>query len=65
MTAPYSERLKRILAVVERQANDAGLWCQPGTIGEAYVQYALRHLHAAIEGDEQMEAFYGEQYGEG
>jgi hypothetical protein len=39
-----------IKAVVEEQANDEGLWFQAETAAEAYVQTALRRLHAAIEG---------------
>jgi hypothetical protein len=38
--------------VVDEQANDEGLWFDAETAAEAYVQQALRRLHAAIEGDE-------------
>ena len=45
------EELEAIKALVERQANDEALWFEAHTIGEAYVQFALSHLHAVIEGD--------------
>ncbi len=45
MTMPESIRM-----VIEEQANDEGLWFQAETAAEAYVQTALRRLHAAIEG---------------
>ena len=38
--------------VVRRQADDGGLWAIPATIMEAYLQQALRHLTAAVEGDD-------------
>lgn len=37
--------------VVDEQADDCGLWCQPGTIVEDMLQKALRRLHAAVEGE--------------
>lgn len=46
------ERLQKILAFVEAQANDETLWCQCESIHEAYIQQALRRLHAAIEGED-------------
>jgi hypothetical protein len=39
-----------IKALVERQASDDGLWFHAETCAEAYVQAALRQLHAVIEG---------------
>ena len=36
--------------LVDEQANDEGLWCQTKYASEAYLQTALRQLHAAIEG---------------
>jgi hypothetical protein len=39
-----------VSAVVEEQAKDEGLWFQAETAMEAYVQTALRRLHAIIEG---------------
>ena len=39
-----------IRAVIEEQANDEGLWFRAETCAEAYVQTALRRLHAVIEG---------------
>lgn len=44
------EKVARISAIVDEQANDPGLWFQAETAAEAYVQQALRRLHAAIEG---------------
>lgn len=37
------------IAVVEDQARDEGLWFVAPTASEAYLQAALRRLHAAIE----------------
>ena len=39
-------------ALVAKQANDDGLWFFATTLPEAYLQQALRELHAAIEGAE-------------
>lgn len=39
-----------IRAIVDEQANDDGLWFVAETCAEAYVQQALRRLHAVIEG---------------
>lgn len=36
-------------ALVDRQAEDEGLWFPNGTASEAYLQQELRKLHAAIE----------------
>jgi len=36
--------------LVDAQAEDEGLWCRAETAMEAYVQQALRELHAAVEG---------------
>lgn len=36
--------------LVEEQAKDEGLWFHAETCAEAYVQAALRKLHAAVEG---------------
>lgn len=38
-----------ILALVEAQANDEGLWFRAQTPAEAYLQQELRNLHALIE----------------
>lgn len=37
------------LALVQRQASDEGLWFVAQTAPEAYLQAALRELHAAVE----------------
>ncbi len=47
-----SERLKKILEFVEAQSNDPSLWCVCASIHEAYIQMALRRLHARIEGED-------------
>ncbi|HEV8364603.1 MAG TPA: hypothetical protein VGQ52_13905 [Gemmatimonadaceae bacterium] len=39
-------------SLVARQAEDAGLWFDAVTAGEAYLQQELRKLHAAVEGEE-------------
>lgn len=39
-----------IKAVIDEQADDEGLWFHAETAAEAYVQQALRRLHAIIEG---------------
>jgi len=38
-------------AVASVQAEDPGLWFHVETATEAYLQRALRRLHAAIEGE--------------
>lgn len=43
------ERLAKIQAVVDEQAEDEGLWCRAEHIFEDYLQLALRRLHRAIE----------------
>ena len=40
--------------VVVEQAEDEGLWFVPQTAPEEYLQQALRRLHAAVEGDEEV-----------
>jgi hypothetical protein len=35
--------------LVERQANDEGLWFIAETASEAYLQEGLRRLHEAVE----------------
>jgi len=44
----YVDELK---AVVDRQAEDDGLWFTAQTAPEAYLQQELRKLHAEIEGE--------------
>lgn len=38
------------LAVVQAQTEDSALWFRPRTATEAYLQTALRELHAAVDG---------------
>lgn len=40
--------------LVDEQANDEGLWCEAVYASEAYIQAALRRLHAAIENLEKI-----------
>lgn len=53
------ELLKQI---VEHQANMETLWLSAPTFGEAMLQSALRHLHAAIEGDLELAEQVKKQY---
>ncbi len=39
-----------VRALVAEQANDEGLWFEAENAAEAYLQKALRRLHAVIEG---------------
>ena len=43
-----------VKALVDEQAEDDGLWFHAETAAEAYVQQALRRLHAVIEGKSHM-----------
>lgn len=43
-------KLVEAVAIVNEQANDDGLWFIEQLASEAYLQQALRRLHAAIEG---------------
>lgn len=45
-----NERVRAARIIVDEQAGDDGLWFIAETCAEAYVQQALRRLHAAIEG---------------
>lgn len=45
-------RLSEIQSLVNRQAEDEGLWCDTRNIEEAYLQQELRRLHAKIEGEQ-------------
>jgi len=44
-------RLSKVMALINEQAEDEALWFNPHSTTEAYLQQALRRLHAAIEGD--------------
>lgn len=43
-------QIQGVRHLVDRQAEDVGLWFQATTAPEAYLQQELRKLHAAIEG---------------
>lgn len=45
------DRLHDAITLVNNQAEDEGLWFLNPTASEAYLQQALRALHAVIEGD--------------
>jgi len=49
----YVQRVVRLAKMVEQQAEDEGLWAIAETATEAYLQAALRRLHAVIEGEEE------------
>lgn len=42
-------RLESLQALVDEQAEDAGLWFFAVTASETYLQHGLRKLHAAVE----------------
>ena len=41
--------------LVDKQAEDAGLWFEARTAPEAYLQAALRQLHEIVEGKSPLE----------
>ena len=41
--------MEEIVALVNEQAEDEGLWFEAVTAAEAYLQQELRRLHALIE----------------
>lgn len=43
------DRSEALRGLIERQAEDEGLWYNAETAAEAYVQCALREAHAAVE----------------
>ena len=49
-------RLEALVAAVNNQVEDEGLWFIAETAPEAYLQNALRLLHALVEGDDFMAA---------
>lgn len=46
MKQKHADSIRR---AVMAQANDASLWIQMPSIGEAYIQQSLRWLHSVIE----------------
>ena len=48
--------LDRIVALVNKQAEDEGLWFEARTAPEAYLQRELRKLHALIEQEARRDA---------
>lgn len=44
-----NDRLEIIQALVDKQAEDYGLWFNAKTAPEEYLQRALRELHKTIE----------------
>jgi hypothetical protein len=56
------EILARARALARKQADDEGLWFKAETAPEAYLQRALRHIHAVIEDDQRvLELMFGER----
>ena len=49
--APVDCTCNSARALVAQQAEDEALWFQAETAPEAYLQAALRKLHAAVEGE--------------
>lgn len=49
MSHDHANRVEGLRDLCARQAEDAGLWVEAETAPEAYIQKALRKLHAAIE----------------
>lgn len=47
-------QMKELREAVEHQAKMESLWLMNPTITEAMLMAALRHLHAIIEGDEEI-----------
>jgi hypothetical protein len=45
----HSVRASKVTDLMNRQANDDGLWFRAQTAPEGYLQQELRALHAAIE----------------
>lgn len=45
-----SKRLEVLKEIVEHQSNLEPIWSTPMTTKEAALMWALRHLHAVIEG---------------
>lgn len=45
---------KKLLSLVNEQAEDEGLWFEPQYATEAILMRALRRLHAAIESDWEL-----------
>lgn len=53
MTTKIEEAIPlRVRLLVDRQAEDEGLWFFARTASEAYLQQELRKLHSVIEGYE-------------
>jgi hypothetical protein len=46
--------MNAIQELVDKQADDEGLWFEAETAAEAYLQQELRKLHAAIEGTDEF-----------
>jgi len=44
-----NDKLTALHALVDQQADDAGLWFEAATAPEAYCQQELRKLHEAVE----------------
>ncbi len=49
MSNELKNKLNKIKALVDKQAEDEGLWFNAETAPEAYLQNHLRELHRVIE----------------
>ena len=58
------ERYHRAWYLVQKQAEDEGLWLIADNITGAYLQQELRKLHAVIEGEEGVRGIITELSGE-
>lgn len=57
------EQIQKLKEAVDHQANMHTLWPPvPASIHEALIASALRHLHAIIEGDFEMEILAKAEY---
>lgn len=52
MYVALEKRFAAVEALVREQAEDPGLWFRAETVTESYLQTAIRHLHAVIEGED-------------
>lgn len=54
--------IEELKEIVNHQAEIESLWLLAPTISEHLLMSALRHLHAVIEGDEEMADLYKVAY---
>jgi len=49
-----SEKIEQLKELVDKQAEVDGLWLEARYIETALIQQALRHIHAVIEGHDDI-----------